>query len=77
MADTHEPADGGYVVVHHFDDKFTVELFHRDARFARMLTAGPGEWVGTAGDVQVKTWQELTELGAIAHVGEFQDWRPA
>jgi hypothetical protein len=66
VSDQQEPEDGGYVAVHHFDDRFAVELFHRDARFARMLTTGPGEWVGTSGEAQVKTWQELTELGEIA-----------
>jgi len=76
MNDTHEPEDGGYVAVR-TDDPF-VDLFRRDDAFAEKLTRRKAaHWIGCHGDVDTKTWQELTELGEIAYVGEFADRRAA
>lgn len=72
---TTEPEEGAHVAVQ--VDVTFVDLFQRNQDLGRRLDGRPGaHWVIRHGDIAVKTWPELCELGPVAYVGQFINRNP-
>jgi hypothetical protein len=74
MSAIEEPGEGSYVAVKPGDG--TVHVYHRRDDLARKYEVGDARWGCSTNVIRPSlTWQELTGLGEIAHVGMFMDRR--
>lgn len=69
---TTEPNDGGYVALNASGETDTVRVYRRHDGWADANDLGERHWFSrTDTNEPARTWTHLTDLGAIAYVGEF------
>lgn len=71
MSTSQEPADGGYVLVRHDEETFSV--WRRRDGWAEANNLGDAHWFSRSDmNAPAITWVGLTDLGELGYVGDIR-----